>query len=122
MPGDKGEPGRARRHRVEMPRHANGHDAKASIRDVLRAGRGIPRKLRHEMSRRPELTLVAVSGAAFFAGAVLGSRIGRAVIAALVPVGIERLMESEVGPKLWDYVLELVEGAANTNGRGEEPS
>lgn len=77
--------------------------------------RNLPRRVQHEMGERPALVLATVSGASFLAGALLGSRLGRAVLAALVPIGIQYAIETELGPRLRAYVSGLFEDA-HTNG------
>jgi hypothetical protein len=42
------------------------------------------------------------------------------VISALIPIGIRHALETEVAPKLWEYVAGWIDGPANTNG--VEPS
>jgi hypothetical protein len=70
------------------------------------------------MRERPELVLATVSGASFLAGALLGSRLGRAVLAALVPIAIQHAVEAELGPRLRAYMSGLFEDA-NPNGAGK---
>jgi hypothetical protein len=78
------------------------------LSDVVRAGRSLPRKVKREMALRPEVLLATVGGASFLAGAVLGSRLGRALLAAAIPIGLERLISSEIAPKLVKYAKEML--------------
>jgi hypothetical protein len=96
----------------------NGHSqrrARAASPDVdrvLREGRALPRKLRRAASEQPELTLALVGGAMFLAGAVLGSRLGRALLGAAIPIGVERLITGELAPRLLAYAREQLGDAA----------
>jgi hypothetical protein len=78
------------------------------LSDVVRAGRSLPRKVKREMALRPEVLLATVGGVSFFAGAVLGSRLGRALLAAAIPIGLERLISSEIAPKLVKYAKDML--------------
>jgi hypothetical protein len=77
------------------------------LSDVVRAGRSLPRKVKREMTLRPEVLLATVGGVSFLAGAVLGSRLGRALLAAAIPIGLERLVSSEIAPKLMKYAKDM---------------
>jgi hypothetical protein len=78
------------------------------LSDVVRAGRSLPRKVKREMALRPEVLLATVGGVSFLAGAVLGSRLGRALLAAAIPIGLERLVSSEIAPKLMKYAKDIL--------------
>ncbi len=71
-------------------------------------GRGLGSRVQRDMETHPEALLVAVGGASFVAGAVLGSRLGRILLSAAIPLGLQHLVESEVGPRLRSYVRELL--------------
>jgi hypothetical protein len=60
------------------------------------------------METHPEALLVAVGGASFVAGALLGSRLGRILLSAAIPLGLQHLVESEVGPRIRSYVKDLL--------------
>jgi hypothetical protein len=75
--------------------HGNRH-AQASLGEVLEMVRGLPRRLHSNMDVHPVAVLAAVGGASFLAGAVLGSRFGRAVLFAAIPIALERLVASEL--------------------------
>jgi threonine/homoserine efflux transporter RhtA len=60
------------------------------------------------MDAHPVAVLAAVSGASFLAGAVLGSRFGRAILLAAIPFALERLVASELAPRLWSYMEGLM--------------
>jgi hypothetical protein len=79
------------------------------LSEVVRAGRSLPRKVKREMALRPEILLITVGGASFLAGAVLGSRLGRALLAAAIPIGLERLVSSEFAPKLVSFAKGMLE-------------
>jgi hypothetical protein len=104
---------RPRRARSSTRNHDNG--AWNGFSDVVRMGRSLPQKVKKEMAIRPEMLLVTVGGVSFLAGAVLGTRLGRALLAAAIPIGLERLVSSEVAPKLLKYAKEML-GNETKNG------
>jgi hypothetical protein len=109
---------RERHSGAEMPGYTDGHGI-GVFKDALRAGRELPRIVRHELRDRPVLVIASVSGVFFLAGAVLGSRLGRAVVVALIPVGLQSVLKTEIGPRLRAYVRSLVDNAANADGASE---
>jgi hypothetical protein len=106
-----------KRMRNEDP-DANGHGAKAISSEVLRLGRDLPRTIRRELDVRPGVVLAAVAGGSFVVGAVLGSRIGRIALAALLPVGVQYLLRTQLGPALWERVVSLAEKTAKGGAGG----
>jgi hypothetical protein len=105
-------------HRVKRspPRRAaarNGH-AKGSIEELIRMGRRLPDKLQRAMKTSPGTVLIAESSASFLAGVVLQSRLGRAALGLAIPFGLERLIESDLAPRLWRSVEDLLR---ETDGR-----
>jgi hypothetical protein len=97
---------------------ANGHaGAKKIPSEMLRIGRDLPRTIRREMDERPAIVLATVAGTSFVAGAVLGSRIGRVLLATLIPIGAQYLMRTRLGPSMWQRIVEMIEDA--TNGGAE---
>jgi hypothetical protein len=102
-------------------RKPNGHHqdpghrfaGKTSMKNALKLGRGLPRRLMRDIEAHPEATLATIGGASFVAGMVLGSRIGRAILAAMIPSGIQYLFASELGPRLVAYVEDLIGRASN---------
>jgi len=90
------------------PIHGRGRHGKSSIQEIVKMGRGLGSRLQRDMGTHPEALLVAVGGASFLAGAVLGSRLGRIILSAAIPLGIQHLVESELGPRLRTYVQGLM--------------
>jgi hypothetical protein len=76
----------------------------------------LSRRIRREVAERPEIALATVSGASFLAGAFLGSRLGRAAVALLVPMGIRHFVETDLAPRAWAYLTTLLDEAATRNG------
>jgi hypothetical protein len=86
---------------------ANG-SGKSPIKDFVTMGRGLPRRLHRDFEKHPEASLAVVGGASFLAGVILGSRLGRAVLSAAIPFGLQYLLESEHGPRLRAYAEDLL--------------
>jgi hypothetical protein len=108
----------ARTRKVKIPRN-RARGAARELEQLMRKGRGLPRKVRQAMTTQPEVVLAAVGGAFFLAGAMLGSRLGRALLSAAIPIGVERLLTGEVGPRLMTYAKEIwreVDGHTHVNG------
>jgi hypothetical protein len=78
------------------------------LKEVVRMGRGVPRRFKRDFDEHPETVLATVGGASFVLGMVFGSRIGRAVLSALVPFGVQYVIESELGPRVLSYLQELM--------------
>jgi hypothetical protein len=87
--------------------------ARLSLREVIRRGRGLPQKLRRAVETHPEVALIAVGGVSFLAGVLLDSRLGRAVLSVAVPFGLQRLVESELAPRLWSSALGIIRKATD---------
>jgi hypothetical protein len=85
----------------------NGHPTAKNLDELRRLGKTLPRKVRREMAERPELVLAAVAGVSFLAGATLGSRLGRAVLGAAIPIALERLVTGQLVPRLTKYAEDL---------------
>ncbi len=71
--------------------------------DWTHLGRSFPVKMRKELHHRPEVMLAAASGLSFVIGATFGSRLGRALLAVAIPIAVERLLRTEVAPRIVEY-------------------
>jgi hypothetical protein len=113
QPSEKAERAPRTRHAKSngAPIHGSrkGSGAKSSIQEIVKMGRGFSSRVQRDMDTHPEALLLAVGGASFVAGAVLGSRLGRILLSAAIPLGLQHLVESEVGPRLRSYVKELLQ-------------
>jgi hypothetical protein len=98
---------RVRRGRARRAASVNG-SARGSMRELIQIGRTLPGKLQRAMKTHPGTVLTALGGASFLAGVVLGSRLGRAALALSIPFALEQLIESDLGPRLWRSVEELM--------------
>jgi hypothetical protein len=79
--------------------------------DLLdRAGHAgaLPAKIREAVGTHPAAVLVGVGCASFVGGWITGSRLGRAVIAAAVPLLLQRVIESEIEPRVRAYFKDLL--------------
>ncbi len=99
-------------------RKANGHhrghpsSVLGDVEDFARKGRALPRKVRRALTAQPEMMFALVGGTFFLAGAVFGSRLGRALLHAALPIAIERLLTGDVGPRLLAYAKDALNEAA----------
>jgi hypothetical protein len=92
------------------------HGAPVSLEGVVRSARKLPQRLQHELDDRPAVVVAAVAGAAFVAGGIFGSRLGRAVLVALLPVGLEYLLRAAAtGEGLTARVTGLLENLGQSS-------
>jgi hypothetical protein len=103
---------RAKRNGTRRARPAK-TSARFSLREVIRRGRGLPQKLRLAVETHPEVALIAVGGVSFLAGVLLDSRLGRAVLSVTIPFGLQRLVESEIAPRIWSSALDAIRRATD---------
>jgi hypothetical protein len=78
---------------------------------IMRTARDLPRRLRQGLDERPGVILIAVAGTSFVAGTVFGSRLGRSVVLALLPVGLQYLLGSKLGSALYTRIAGAVQEA-----------
>jgi hypothetical protein len=97
-------------------RHGGGRQ-KPSIGELLELLGGLPRKLHRAVETDPAAALAVVGGASFLAGMVLGTRVGRAVLAAAIPIGLQQLVASQLAPWFRSYVDDRTRPATG-NGLG----
>jgi hypothetical protein len=95
---------------------ASGAESPRSIDDLGRMARRAQRKVQRELQERPEVVLAAVAGASFIAGAAVGSRLGRLLLAALVPLGLQHVVATRLAPRLAAYVEQLMHDQVHVNG------
>jgi len=93
-------------------------DAPRSVEDVVRIARTTRRRIERELNDRPAVVLAAVAGASFVAGAAVGSRVGRILLSALIPFGLQQLLVSGVAPRIAAYVGQIMSEGAGANGAG----
>lgn len=89
------------------------------VRRVKRARRELMNRMQAEMRTRPEMTLATVGGVSFIAGALFGNRLGRAVMYAVLPYAIGRVVKGQLGPKLQEYIQELISSLGDIGGQLE---
>ena len=98
----------------EPARHSKGRQRSTT---VARVARQMPRNVMHELNEHPAAVLATVAGASFAAGAVLGSRLGRALLVALMPAGLSYAVTSGVGEDLREWLVDaLSEGSRVRSG------
>jgi hypothetical protein len=74
------------------------------------------RKVQRELQERPEVVLAVVAGASFVAGAAIGSRVGRLLLSALVPLGVQHVVATRLAPRIAAYVEQMIHDPAHVNG------
>jgi hypothetical protein len=114
--------GTSKAHRSRSRASLAGSAVPQSLEDARRMARGVQRKLRREMQDRPELVLAAVAGASFVAGAAVGSKVGRILLSALVPFGLQHLLTTQAVPRVAAYVAEWLHTEQRTNGAATHAS
>ncbi|HLK37351.1 MAG TPA: hypothetical protein VKU41_11405 [Polyangiaceae bacterium] len=72
-------------------------------------------RVTHELDEHPTAVLAAVAGVSFVAGAVLGSRLGRAILVAVVPAGMSYAMRRGVGKDVREWLADAL-GADRESG------
>ena len=87
-----------------------GRRREPSIHQVFELAGRLPRRLQHALKTEPVVVVVVVGIASFLGGVLSGSRLARALLAAAVPFGLEHLVHSEFGTKLWRSFDDLAEG------------
>ena len=90
--------------------------APRSVEDVVRIARTTRRRLERELNERPAVVLAAVAGASFVAGAAVGSRLGRILLSALIPLGLQQLLVSGIAPRIAAYVGQMMNEGVGANG------
>jgi hypothetical protein len=115
-PSEKVEGAPRTRHAKNNGSPSNGHKSehtRGSVHEIVKMGRGLGRRVQRDMETHPEALLIAVGGASFVVGAILGSRLGRLLLSAAIPLVLHHLVEGEVGPRLRGYVQDLLHGDDN---------
>jgi hypothetical protein len=77
--------------RAPMRSHAQGVDRFVTM------GRRLPGQIQVQLRAHPATALAVAGGTGFLLGAILGSRLGRLALSAIVPFAIRRVLEGSVG-------------------------
>jgi hypothetical protein len=96
-------------------KHSTTHAAKSRAR-VSRPGvvgfvRELPKTLGVQLRAHPPQTALAIGAVSFALGAVLGSRLGRLMLAVAVPLALKSAFEGEAARELGKYARGLILGA-----------
>jgi hypothetical protein len=70
---------------------------------LLRVVRALPRTIGSQLRTHPPETLAAIGAVSFALGAVVGSRLGRLLLAVAIPIAVKSAFEGEVVHKLERY-------------------
>jgi hypothetical protein len=77
--------------------------ADTSRAGIVRLVRSLPKTIGVQMRAHPPETVAAVGAVSFALGAVLGSRLGRLMLAVAIPLAIKSAFEGEVARELGKY-------------------
>jgi hypothetical protein len=78
--------------------------------------RRLPREVQSAMKTHPAATLAAVAAGSFALGALIGSPLGRLVMAAAVPVLVRRAIEGDLRHGLSAFARSLAEPDGGPHG------
>jgi hypothetical protein len=70
---------------------------------LLRVVRNLPRTSGVQLRTHPPETIAAIGAVSFALGAVVGSRLGRLVLAVVIPIAVKSALEGEAVRKLEKY-------------------
>jgi hypothetical protein len=91
------------------------HDV-VSVRDrvdsLIRIGREIPRRLQGAFKSHPGAVVAGVGAATFVLGTLVGSKLARVLVTAVVGYGLNRLVEGPMGREIGRRAKEAIEQAA----------
>jgi hypothetical protein len=90
--------------------HAARSRARMSQPGVLGFVRELPKTLGVQLRAHPPQTAMAIGAVSFALGAVLGSRLGRLVLAVAVPLAVKSAFEGEAARELGKYARGLILG------------
>ncbi len=79
-----------------------------SAKTVARMAKTAKKELKSQMEERPFATVAIVGGVTFALGALVGTRIGRLVIAAAVPLLVKRAFEGTLVADAEEFVRPLM--------------
>jgi hypothetical protein len=102
--------GHARRSSRDRPGGSRSQ-ASTSRAGVARLVRSLPRTIAVQMRAHPPETVAAVGAVSFVLGAILGSRLGRLMLAVGIPLAIKSALEGEVARELGKYAQGLIRNA-----------
>jgi hypothetical protein len=102
--GDNSEAKRKQAGRPSRARHGGSRiQASTSGPGIVRFARSLPKTIGVQMRAHPPETLAAFSAVSFAFGAVVGSRLGRLMLAVAIPLAIKSALEGEVARELGKY-------------------
>jgi hypothetical protein len=76
--------------------------------EVLRVVRRLPRAIGIQLRTHPPETVAAIAAGSFVLGAVVGSRLGRLLLAVAVPIAIKSTFEGEVVRAVEKYARQFI--------------
>jgi hypothetical protein len=85
--------------------------AHATNQSIVRFVRGLPRAIGVQMRTHPPETVAAVGAVSFALGAVVGSKLGRLMLAVAIPLAIKSAFEGEVARELGKYAQGFIRNA-----------
>lgn len=81
------------------------------LQALARAARQLPQRLVREVDEHPVGVLTGVAGGAFVAGAVVGSRLGRAVLVGLTPAFVSYAVRGPIGQRARGWLADQLQAS-----------
>jgi hypothetical protein len=103
--------GHARSSKKRSATHSVKSRARVSRPGVVGFIRELPKTLGVQLRAHPPQTVVAIGAVSFALGAVLGSRLGRLMLAVAVPLALKSAFEGGAARELGKYARGLILGA-----------
>jgi hypothetical protein len=91
--------------------HTTKSRARASQPGIVGFVRDLPKTLGVQLRAHPSETAAAIGAVSFALGAVLGSRVGRLILAVAIPLALKSAFEGEAVHELGRYARGLIRGA-----------
>jgi hypothetical protein len=115
--GTEHSPDSASSNGAEVPEHSSNDQLLA---ETIRLIRALPRAVKSGMREHPEMTLVACAAGSFALGAVVGSRVTRALALAAVSAAASQFIRRMATAKIDEYVSPLVRRAVRSVANAAE--
>ncbi len=110
--------GKSFSHDEKHERQEEKSDDAMSVRDrvdsFIRIGRALPRRLQGAFKSNPAAVVAGVGAVTFVLGTVVGSKVARVLVTAVVGYGLNRLVEGPMGREIGRRAKEAIKQAEST--------